>query len=382
VRVLHVITNLGQGGAEAVLYSLVTASPPDLEHVVISLMGEAYYGPRLRARATRVHTLDNPRGRITLVGVFKLRRIIAETAPDIVQTWMYHADLVGGLSARWAGVRSVVWGMHNSTLDADKSRLSTRVIARTCAFLSAWVPAAIACCSVKAAQVHQAIGYSAEKFTIIPNGYDLSRFLLDAEGRARVREEWDIPPATILLGMVARWDAQKDHENLLGALALLNARGLNFRCVLVGPGMERNNVGLAKLIGGLGLADRLILAGPRDDIPAVMNALDLHVLSSAYGEAFPNVVAEAMACGTPCVVTDVGDAALIVGKTGWVVPPRNAPALAQGINQALIGVAAVGHEASARECRIRIEENFSVERMVKSYRALWEATLNTSRGPR
>jgi glycosyltransferase involved in cell wall biosynthesis len=142
--------------------------------------------------------------------------------------------------------------------------------------------------------------------------------------------------------------------------------------------MDGNNAMLTKLNDSLGLADQLILAGPRDDIPGVMNALDLHVLSSAYGEAFPNVVCEAMACGTPCVVTDVGDAALIVGKAGWVVPARDAQALADGIKQALAAVAAAGRAVLARDCRSRIEENFSVDRMVKRYRDLWESTLNAS----
>ena len=374
--VLHVITNLGQGGAETVLHRVITATRPDVEHIVVSLMGEAYFGPRLRAAGVQVSTLDKPRGRVTIRGLLKLRRLIVETRPDAVQTWMYHADLVGGLVARSAGVRSVVWGIHQSNLAADMTSFSARVSARICARLSAWLPAAIVSCSVHSARVHQAFGYRAGQFIVIPNGYDLSYFAPDAEARCRVRAEWGVAPNTTLLGMVARWDPQKDHENLLRALTSLVERGSNFRCVLVGTEMDRDNTNLVGLIEHLSLADRIILAGPRNDIPAVMNSLDLHVLSSA-GEAFPNAVAEAMACGTPCVVTDVGDAALIVGDTGWVVPPEDAEALAGAILQALAVVSAEGREEFGGECRTRIEENFSLKKMAGTYLALWKTVAKS-----
>lgn len=371
MKVLHVITNLGQGGAEAVLYRLISASPPHMEHIVVSLMDEAYYGPLLRAAGVPVHSLFQPQGRITLGGLLRLRRVVVSTEPDVVQTWMYHADLVGGLVARWAGVRTVVWGIRNFNLDADKSSYSARTVVRVCAGLSKWLPAAIVCCSELATQVHQAIGYRADKFSVIPNGYDLIRFAPDQGARARLRAEWGILDNETLLGMVARWDPQKDHENLLGALAHLKAGETRFRCVLVGTSMNIGNATLAARLRGLRIEDRVILAGPRDDIPAVMNALDLHVLSSA-GEAFPNAVAEAMACGTPCVVTDVGDAALIIGTTGWVVPPQNSDALACGIQQALAAVDANGRGILGRDCRTQISENFSLEKMVAAYIRLWE----------
>jgi glycosyltransferase involved in cell wall biosynthesis len=372
MKILHVITNLGQGGAEGVLYRLISASPPGLEHVVVSMMKNAYFGSQLRTDGVEVHTLDKPRGRLTIYGVRKLHRLIADTRPDVVQTWMYHSDLVGGLVARWAGVKSVVWGIRNSNLDSFASSFSARAAAKACALLSSRVPAAIVCCSERAALAHQAIGYCADKFTVIPNGYDLSRFAPDAESGMRVRLKWGIQPGQILLGMVARRDAQKNHENLLLALAVLKGKGVMFRCALVGAGMDKGNFELVKKLDQLDLAERMILAGPSDDIPAVMNALDLHVLSSAYGEAFPNVVAEAMACGTPCVVTDVGDAALILGPTGWVVPPKNANALAQGVQLALAALAAKGRDKLGGECRMRIVENFSLENMVAAYVRLWE----------
>jgi glycosyltransferase involved in cell wall biosynthesis len=375
MKILHVITTLAQGGAEAVLFRLIVASTPALEHVVISLRGDAYYAPKLRAAGIEVHTLNMPRGRLTLSALLKLRRLIIDARPDVVQTWMYHADLVGGLIARWAGV-PVVWGVRNSNLDADTSSVSARIVARVCGLISSWLPEAIICCSEKAARIHQVIGYRAQKFVIIPNGVDLTRFASDAAMRMRTRMAWGIQPDQILLGMVARWDPQKDHGTLLRALAHLASRGVMFRFVLVGTDMSQANVELCGNIDRQGLADRMILAGPHEDIPAVMNAIDLHVLSSAYGEAFPSVVAEAMACGTPSVVTDVGDSAQIVGTTGWVVPPKNAEALAQGIQGALITLDASGREVLGQVARTRIEERFGLKKMVDAYVALWNSVAN------
>lgn len=374
MKVLHVISSLGQGGAEGVLYRLISASKHDVEHVVVSMVDEDYYGPRLRALGIPVHVLGNPRGRLTLSGLLKLRKIFMITQPDVVQTWMYHADLVGGLMARWCGNRLVFWGVRNSNLDAGSISFSARAVAKVCAFLSPWIPAAIVCCSVQAAHIHQSIGYCRKKFVIISNGYDLSRFVPDAEVRTSMRAQWNVKPSQILLGMVARWDPQKDHDNLLHALVKLKEVISDLRCVLVGTGIDKNNSSLTASIRQLGLEDWIILAGPRSDIPAVMNALDLHILSS-LGEAFPNTVAEAMACGTPCVVTDVGDAAVIVAETGWVVPPQDSVALAGGIERAISELANAGRDALGLKCRRQIEENFSLEKMVQAYTTLWRSVL-------
>jgi glycosyltransferase involved in cell wall biosynthesis len=379
LKVLHVISNLGQGGAEGALYRLIAASSPGIEHAVVSMMDEAYYGPRLRAAGILVHTLECRRGRLTIRAVCKLMQVIRDSRPDVVQTWMYHADLVGGLVARFLGVRSVVWSIRQSNLDPDNSSLSSRIAARSCAFLSNFIPSAVVCCSSRAAKLHVAIGYQANKVIVIPNGFDLSRFSHDAEAKQRVRLDWNVAPNQILLGMVARWDPQKDHGNLLTALAQLKNREVNFQCVLVGTGMDLSNADLTSNIDRLGLTDRIILAGSRDDIPSIMSAFDIHVLSSAYGEAFPNVVAEAMACGIPCVVTDVGDAALIVGTTGKVVPPQQAKELAEAILQLLAELKTRGRLALAQGCREKIESHYDISRMVARFNSVWQKAASEAK---
>jgi len=246
------------------------------------------------------------------------------------------------------------------------------MVLRACALLSGRIPKAIVCAAQKSAERHADKGYDRARMVVIANGYDLSRYAPNAEARSRVRAQWGVPQDVPAIGCVARWDPLKDHANLLRAIAALvrDGRDAGLRCVLIGRGMETDNAELGALVDKLGLRDRLVLAGPSDDVPAAMNGLDLHVLSSC-AEGFPNVVAEAMACGVYCVVTDVGDAAYIVGDAGVVVPPEQPEALARGIETALREVAARGRERAGEAGRARVLENFDIARMVQSYIAVW-----------
>ena len=372
LRVLHVITGLGQGGAESVLFRLATYPGADVEHVVVSLTDEGIYGERLRAAGVAVHVLGMKRGRVSLGGFLALRALVAAERPDAVQTWMYHADLIGGLAARLAGVRAIAWGIRNSGEHLERSSRSARMVLRACALLSGRIPKAIVCAAQKSAERHADKGYDRARMVVIANGYDLSRYAPNAEARSRVRAQWGVPQDVPAIGCVARWDPLKDHANLLRAIAALvrDGRDAGLRCVLIGRGMDTENAELGALVDRLGLRDRLVLAGPSDDVPAAMNGLDLHVLSSC-AEGFPNVVAEAMACGVYCVVTDVGDAAYIVGDAGVVVPPEQPEALARGIETALREVAARGRERAGEAGRARVLENFDIARMVQSYTAVW-----------
>lgn len=369
IGVLHVITGLEDGGAEAVLFRLCT-NDKAARHQVVSLMDKGKYGPLLEEYGVRVTCLSMPRGRVTLSGVWQLWRLIRNGRPDVVQTWMYHADLIAGSVARLTGHQNIVWGIHNTTLVPGESRWSTILVAKLCARLSRWVPRQIVCCAQRARDVHRAIGYDHRRMRVIPNGFDLSVFQPDRGAGLRLRLDLGIGAAEQLIGFVARYDPAKDHENLLQALAHLNEQGSCPKCLLVGTGMEACNSPVMQRIASLGLADRVVLLGRRSDISAVMNALDLHVMSSA-AEAFPNVLAEAMACGTPCVSTDVGDAAVIVGDTGRIVPPRDPEALATAISELLAERGSEAWAARKEAARRHIAERFTIERMIKSYRYVW-----------
>jgi len=368
--ILHIITGLEDGGAEAVLFRLCTHGVA-ADHRVVSLTGEGKYGPLLQAAGVPVTCLGMPRGRISPKGLWQLYRLLRKEKPAIVQTWMYHANLVGGVVARAAGLRRIYWGIHHTTLVPGTTGSSTRFVDWLCARLSAFVPMSIVACAERARDVHIANGYTSEKFMVIPNGYDISVFCQDSSARASLRKELGIEPSTPVVGLVGRWDPQKDHRNLVVAVAQLRKKWSALQLVLVGTDCNQANSVLLQRLSDAGLSAGVHLLGRRADIPAIMNALDVHVLSS-YGEAFPNVVAEAMACGTPCVVTDVGDAALIVGDTGWVVPPRDPAALAKAMSTALSEREdADKWSERQRAARQRIVDEFSLEAMVARYREVW-----------
>lgn len=370
MTILHIITGLNDGGAEAVLYRLCTADSGQSHHV-ISLMDRGKYGPMLEAVGIPVTAIGLPRGRLTLAGFWRLRCAIRDLRPDAVQTWMYHANLVGGFAARLAGERNVTWGIHHTTLDPKQSRRSTILVAKTCALLSRRIPSQIVCCAEKSREVHVTLGYDAARMRVIPNGYDLSVFKPDLQAGAALRQELGLAAEAPVIGFVARFDPLKDHHNLLQALAILRARGIAPACLLIGAGIEPENHQLVDWVAKTVPGGQVCLLGRRSDIPAVMNALDLHVMSSS-SEAFPNVLAEAMACGTPCVSTDVGDAAAIVGTTGRIVPPRDPAALAMAIADMLAARAAPDWSSRRAAARTHVAENFSLARMVEAYHSAWD----------
>jgi glycosyltransferase involved in cell wall biosynthesis len=371
LRVLHITTGLGNGGAEAVLHGLVTGDRSGTHHEVVSLTDSGFYGERLERAGIRVHALHLPRGRVTLSALLRLRQIIRAARADRVQTWMYHANLVGGVLAKLAGVR-VIWSVHHSDLDPEKVSLLTRLIASLGARLSALVPERIVYCSATSARVHETLGYRASRSVVINNGVDVQRFAPDEIARARLRAEWGFDEHQLLIGMVARWDPLKDHASLLAGFVVARSRlPPNCRLLLVGPGMDAANTELASLVERHGLCGHVVLAGLRADVPAVMNALDLHVLSSS-GEAFGNVTVEAMACGVPAVVTSVGAGAEIVGDTGWIVPPKAPQDLGGAMVSAVALMSSVSDWQRRRQaCRARVLGYFSLNQMVDSYHAVW-----------
>lgn len=375
MKVVHVIASLDAGGAEAALYSLCFNSKKDVDNIVICLQSEGKYGPLLIADGIKVRTLGMSRGSFSFRSFIYLFRLIRQYKPDTVQTWMYHADLLGGLAAKFAGVKRIIWGVHNTNLIPGVNKRSTIFVSKVCSYLSYIVPSKIVCCANKSLQVHAEANYRKSIMTVINNGYDTNNFNFNQYQANIFLAEIGQLKKLPLLGCVGRFDPAKDHRNLLDALALLVQRGVAFRCCLVGNEMTQDNTLLAGLISALGLNEHVILLGLRSDIPAVMSALDIHILSSV-AEAFPNVLCEAMACGTPCVTTDVGDAAIIVGDTGWVVPAKDAEKLADAI------VASIecyrdskSWEKRSADCRERIVSNFSVDKMVCSYLQVWNADV-------
>ncbi len=336
VLVTHVITDLSTGGAEIMLLKLI--SHLDRQRFatrVISLTTSGPIGDRLEGLGVPVQALGMRPGSPDPVAVFRLAGWLRATPPALVQTWMYHADLVGGIASRLAGRAPVIWGIRNSNLDVLRSRRSTRWTVKLCAWLSRWVPRQIVSCSETARRIHVELGYTADKMVVIPNGFNLDLFCPDGSARASVRQELGISAGAKLVGLVGRFDPQKDHYSFVQAAADIQARLPEAHFLLCGDGITWENPALAGWIDAQGLREHFHLLGRREDIPRLSAALDVACSSSAYGEAFSNVLGEAMACGVPCAVTDVGDSAYIVGDTGKVVAPNDPHALAGAVVELL-----------------------------------------------
>lgn len=369
MRILHVISGLTTGGAEAVLHRLVTA-PSGVEHEVVCLEGRDWYSGKLEECGVRVHHIDW--GAIGLPrAVLRLHALIRASDADLVQTWMYRPNFFAGLSARIAG-KPVVWNIRCSTFQLYP--LATRALAYGGGLLARWVPDFVINCSAESRRLHARLGYDRAQGTVIPNGYDPEAFKPDREARAKTREELRIDANSFLIATIGRWHPQKGLSDLLRAMRLLKDRGVTPELLVVGRELDPGNRELRDLADASGSADRIHLAGQRGDIPDVATAADLHVLASIGGEGFPNVVAETMLSGTPNIVTDVGDSAMIIGDTGWVVPPRDPEKLADAIEQAFIEWKTSPSKWAQRRAaaRKRLADNFPLDGMVQAYHDVWE----------
>jgi glycosyltransferase involved in cell wall biosynthesis len=344
MRVAYVITGLDNGGAESMLERLVLSLGPRVQPLVISLTDLGVVGPRLQAQGVDVRALGMRRGQFPSLRLWwQLIRMLRQFGADVVHTHMCHSDLVGGLAARVAGVRAVIWNIHLSNLDAKLNSRSTLWTLRACALLSHVVPQRIACVAQRSRDAHVGLGYASDKFVVIPNGFDMSQFQPDAAARLSVRTELGLTAETPLVAVIGRFDVLKNHRGFCEAMAHLVALRPGTHAVLAGARIDANNTELNAWLHQYGVAAVCHLLGPRHDVPRLMAALDVLLLPS-LGEAFPNVVGEAMACGVPCVVTDVGDAAVMVADCGRVVASGDM----RGLAEAAATLLALGHDERGR----------------------------------
>lgn len=367
-RIVHLIVGLGNGGAETMLYNLLRfGNREKYDYRVISLLGEGFYGERIRSLGVPVISaciLKNP-----VVAVWRCFREISKA--DVLATWMYHANLLGFFVAKLTRCRRIVWNVRHSNLNPELNNRLTMVICRVCAPLSRFV-SKIAYNGNSARRAHEFVGYAEEKAVVLDNGCNVSVYKKYQDGENRlscefVRRNFDAP---VLLS-VARWSAQKDVPNFLKALAVLKARGIPAVAVFCGNGLDEKSEPFADAVKafGLELGKDVAGLGPRNDVPRLMSACDLFVLHSA-GEAFPNVLIQAMACECACVATDAGDARRILNDDENVVPTRDSEALAKRIAEMLSAPEAL--RAAGKRNRERVLELFSVEKIIRGYEALWE----------
>jgi glycosyltransferase involved in cell wall biosynthesis len=359
-RVIFVIRRFDRGGAQRQLVEVLKGiDKTRFEVEAITLYpGGALWDEACSVPGIRIRHLGK-RGRWHLQALPALVRIFRQTRPDIVHGYMDVANLLA-LAARPVGAK-IVWGIRASKVDSSVYDYLRRVLIRLESWLSSF-PDLVICNSDAARSDAMARGFPGARMVVIPNGIDTDRFRNSSTLRSQLRATWGISSGEFLVGIVARLDPMKGHSVFLAAAREVSRIYPHARFAIIGGG--RLLPQLTQQVAQLGLQERVIWAGERNDAPAVFSALDLSVSASLFGEGFSNVLAESMACGVPCVASEVGDAARILGDSGWLVPPGDPTALAGQICEAIEACAA--GKVRSDLLRHRIVSEFGLERLARA----------------
>lgn len=369
MNVMHAITGLNVGGAEMMLWRLLAATDRSrFASSALSILTPGVIGERIRALGLPVDSLEQRPGQLSLATLPALRRILRKRRPEVIQGWMYHGNIAATIGARAFHRTPVVWSVHHALSGIEHEKPMTRKIIWLGAKLSGST-AAIVYCSKTSARQHEAYGFDPNRTVVIPNGIDCDLFVPNREEGQHTRTTLGIPEGRFLVGMAARDHPVKGHDRLIDAAALLIGRHVDVHVLLVGGGIDAEDGAIRRRIEAEGLGERFTLLGQRDDLPVLMRCLDLYVSASTWSEAFPLVVAEAMASGVPALATDLGDCRDIVGATGDIVPPDDADALAGAIETAC----ARPQEARLAQgdaARARVVANYALTDIVARYESL------------
>lgn len=384
LRIAHVIPSLAVGGAEMALLRLVESLDPERFHSSVFTLGApGALAPHFRDAGIDVVSAGFRSGLAgfgALGATAHLRHGLRRQNPHVIQGWMYHGNVAAWLGRCLATPRAaLVWGIRQTLTSLDHEPAGTRLAIRLGASLSSRPDKIVSNCA-RAVGDHVALGYDRSRFVVIPNGFDTQYFRPDARARAEVRAELGIPEEAFVVGLIGRVHPLKGHAFFFAALARLQSAGAGLHAILVGLGATRDNPAIVQAGVGEVEDDRCHLLGVRADVPKIMAALDVLVSASPWGEGFPNVVAEAMACGVPCVVTDRADSATIVSDTGLVVPPADAPALAEGI-AAMQRLSLDTRHALGARARARIEACYSQQGTTARMVALYESLVSRRAEP-
>ncbi|MBI4706717.1 MAG: glycosyltransferase [Candidatus Omnitrophica bacterium] len=374
MRVLHIIVGLNIGGAEFMLKRLIESDPVAISSsVVVSLTSLGEIGESLRAHGVCVHTLSMSSALDFPIILWRLVKLIRQYQPNIVQTWMYHADLLGGLAARLTGHKNIIWGIRRTSLLSSNSA-STVLVMKICALLSRWVPKKIICVAEATKQPHIAVGYDTSRMVVIPNGFDFSHFTATIEQRVALRQACHFSENNVVVGCVGRFHPDKGQDNFVKAATIVARSYSEVKFLLVGRDCDVNNTKLIGWLNEYGLQDRFVLLGERSDVPVCLAAMDVFCMPSRT-EGFPNGLGEAMAMGLPCVATNVGDTAVLAGNTAVLVPAQDEQALAQGI----LGVIALSDEQRyqmGQLAKVRVINEFTIDKACARFNAVYQEILS------
>ena len=342
------------------------------QHCVISLTSLGVIGSELQAIGIDVYPLCLDYSLTLFKKLLKLYKLICLLRPDIVQTWMYHADLIGGLAAYFAGYRKIIWGIR--VIGIHSSSPMTLCVMKLCALLSSSIPSKIICVAQTAKQSHINRGYDATKMIVIHNGINVSNFILSEERRNRLYQQCDFSSDTIVVGCVGRFDPIKDYQNFVFAAGLVAEQNKNVFFLMVGRDLSFENKVLSSWIDQTNHRSRFFLLGEQSDIATCLSVMDVFCLSSCI-EGFPNALCEAMAMALPCVSTDAGDAAVLLGDTGIVVPTANSKALANALLRVIELSSEQRHQMGLRS-KERVISEFSIEKSKTCFESVYRQVMD------
>lgn len=370
MKVLHIIIGLDVGGAELMLKRLVESDPSNhaYRHAVVSLTDLGSLGEQIQSNGVEVYTLGMRTVFDIPLVLWRLICLIRATKPDIVQTWMYHSDLLGGLAARLVGSCSVIWNIRSTAIPQGTLSITFWLV-RLCAICSYFIPDRIICCANTAKIAHVKLRYAAHKMTVIPNGYDFFAFKLNPNLRKKVRLELGFNDADIVIGAIGRFDPLKDFHNFVTAASYTAAERGDVRFLMVGRGNEWSNHMLRGWIKEVGLEKSFYLIGQQANIACLLSAMDIFCLSSA-SEAFPNVLVEAMAIGLPCVVTQAGDAASILDDDDFVVPVKDSVSLAGALLR-MCDLNSIYRSTLGEKNAKKVREKYGIKKIWQKYKELY-----------
>lgn len=368
MRVLHVITGLSLGGAESMLLKLASRLHTiGVDQNVVSLMSGGELASEFARIGVPVSSLGMRRGVPSLIALRDLRRAVCAYRPQVVHGWMYHANILASMTTPASA--SVIWGIRQTLYDAKKERLNTRLVIAYGA-LAARKAKAVVYNSALSARQHEQRGYPSARSLVIPNGFDLDAFWPDSKARSSVREELGLRPDAIVFGHVARFHPMKNHEGLITSFACVAKANPHAVLVMAGDNVNDYNRTLGEVVLKHRLVGRIRMIGKRRDVAKLMNGFDVYVSASSWGEGFPNVLGEALACGVPCIATDIGDSRDIVAEHGWLVDAGNSDQLSQAMLDAARLSAGERKKLGALG-RKHVESRYSLDAVAKAHRALY-----------
>ncbi|PNK60505.1 glycosyltransferase family 4 protein [Psychrobacter sp. FDAARGOS_221] len=370
IKVVHIIIGLNVGGAELMLKRLVTHSSQqsnEFKHIIISLTDLGIIGKQLQHEGIAIHYLGMSSLKSLPKTIYQLQNLLKKMKPDVVQTWMYHADFLGGLAAKSIGIKNIIWGIRTTDVSQGASKL-TVYLSKLCAKLSYIIPNTIVCAAHVSKDYHISIGYDKSKMTVIPNGFDLKALSTTTEAGLEIRRQNNLKETDVVIGSIGRFNPVKNQKLFIETAAELVKEKPNLKFIMVGRDNTIHNKELMSWIKSYDLEENFRLLGQRSDIPQCLKAMNIFCLHSKT-EGFPNVIGEAVLTETPCASVNVGDVTVLLDKES-ITKSNDKYELIRIINSHLTTPKNILEE-KVKLNKEQVEKNYSIENIIEKYHDLY-----------